>query len=762
MESLAARPDFARIEAAALVSLILILAGATLDTAPLGAAKVLLGCGALLALAVAYLALKSGLDCGHGGSPAKSDGLARQLEQVKDAHWQLTDNEARYLDLLDTQDDMIVRRDGAAKVVFANKAFCRQFAVALSEINGKAFAPEVLEGDIGPGLTPDGDQRRRRVTEFIQTQSGPRWIAWDEQLVAAPGAGFEVQSTGRDVTVQREAEAVLKDARDQAQAANRAKSRFLAAMSHEIRTPMNGILGMAGLLLETQQTAEQKTYTGAIDQSARALHALIDEILDFSKIEAGKLELARAPFSLRQCIQGATELLAPRACEKGLDLAWRFDPEIPQTVLGDEARVRQIVLNLLSNAVKFTDRGGVSITVAPAMPLGTVAITVKDTGIGLSLADMSRLFDEFEQADAAIQRREGGTGLGLAISRRLAKAMGGDILVDGKPGAGATFTAVLKLDPGLSPDFRDDGDAGAAPAAHAGLGVLLAFDRTLERNAMASVLESAGIPVCQSGVHEALTVAERAIQAGQSFSHLITDAETGPEVCGALMVRIAARQPGRPVRGIILVSVLSRQGAGTFRAHGFDGCLVRPVRPESLLGQITGGIERDAQPASDSLLAAEPGKLAAQPGRKRRVLVAEDNEINALLARRVLEKAGCDAVVVRNGRAAVAAMRATLGPDAAGFDLVLMDVFMPELDGLAATREIRGLFSGPEGQRPGLPPIIALTANAFPEDRARCLAAGMSDYLAKPFDAGHLKDVLNRWAGDGSAQTPEGLKSLKS
>ncbi len=199
------------------------------------------------------------------------------------------------------------------------------------------------------------------------TAAGPRWIEWEEQLVAAPGAGrFEVQSVGRDVTEQRQAEAQLAEARDQAEAANRAKGRFLAAMSHEIRTPMNGILGMASLLIDTPQTPEQQTYARAIDQSARTLLALIDEILDFSKIEAGKLELAEAPFAIETCVQGAVELLAPRAHEKGLEIAWSVSSQLPRMVLGDEARVRQILLNLLSNAVKFTDHGGVSVKVAAA------------------------------------------------------------------------------------------------------------------------------------------------------------------------------------------------------------------------------------------------------------------------------------------------------------------------------------------------------------------------------------------------------------
>ncbi len=559
-----------------------------------------------------------------------------QLEQLKDAQWVLSENEARYRDLLDTQDDLISRRDELGRYVFVNKAFCSAFGVTPPVVIGKRFQPDVLDGQVHAPLSSEFNQRRC-YEELVQTQRGPRWISWEEQLVrVASGAGHEVQSIGRDVSNEREAEALLTEARDQAQAANRAKSRFLAAMSHEIRTPMNGILGMTSLLSDTPQSAEQRTYLAAIGKSARALLALIDEILDFSKIEAGKMELAHAPFGLQSCVMSAIELLAPRAREKGLDLAWSFAPDLPETLVGDELRVRQIVLNLVSNAVKFTDTGRVRVTVLLAgndsgEGASEIAISVADTGIGLAAGDMQKLFDEFEQAEPALTRQEGGTGLGLAISRRIARAMGGDISAEGALGQGATFTAVLRLD--QAPD-------GAPVAAQ---------------------LEPSLIPVSAGISNESLEV--------------------------------------------------------------------------SASGQ-----------------------------KKPRVLIAEDNEINALLARRVVEKSDCHPVVVGTGAHAVAAIKAMLAPGGEAIDLILMDVFMPGLDGMAAAREIARLFQeqldpNPAMPNPGLkrPPIIALTANAFAEDRQRCLAAGMDDYLAKPFDAADLKALLDRWvrtAGPAASGPP--------
>jgi len=672
--------------------------------------------------------------------------LERRLEHLQDLQWELKDNEARYRGLLDAQEDMILRRDDVGRLTFANKAFLSKFALAADEVLGKPFKIAVVEGDGPEPLSTTDEVRQRRFTQRVVTVDGPRWIEWEEQLVpASDGSSLEVQSVGRDITVQRQAEMQLAEARDQAEAANRAKSRFLAAMSHEIRTPMNGILGMASLLLETSQTPEQQTYAHAIDQSARTLLALIDEILDFSKIEAGKLELSEAPFAIESCIQCAVELLAPRAHEKGLEMAWSVDPELPKLVAGDEARVRQILLNLLSNAVKFTDTGGVCVSALarpePDLNAVRVEIAVEDTGIGLSRSDMQGLFSEFEQADAAIRRRNGGTGLGLAISMQLARAMRGEIRVLSAPGKGSTFTVDIQLRrvTAVAPDLVER----AIEAGH----VLLAFDRPLERRALSYALSCAGVSAAEADFAAAEFALDTAARKGDPFDRIVIDGSEGAAAAGRLLAKARDLVPQHGVRGIVLVNVLARASLSEFRAAGFDAYLVRPVRPASLMMQL--GLHHPLYGGSASAGQPAPGQPspAAGGGTRRRVLLAEDNEINALLAKRVLEKCGFDYIAVDNGEQAIAAVRGALDGEAPPLDLVLMDIFMPKLDGIEAARAIKELYAARTLEAAAVPPIVALTASAFAEDKKRYLEAGMDDYLAKPFDKASLEAVLKRWFG---------------
>ncbi len=669
--------------------------------------------------------------------------LERGLEALKDVQWEIRENETRYRDLLDNQTDLILRRDKDGCLTFVNQAFCRVFGIDRSAVLGRPFAPRVLAGERASPLAPGGTLRQQRYAQEIETARGPRWFEWDEHTVPAHEAAIpEVQCLGRDITERRRIEAELTEARKQAEAANRAKSRFLAAMSHEIRTPMNGILGMTSLLGDTELSPEQRTYAHAIERSARTLLTLIDEILDFSKIEADKLQLNSAPLAVDECVQGVVELLAPKAYEKGIDIAWAVDPALPRPLLGDEVRLRQIVTNLVGNAIKFTDSGGVLVTVARSraskrpMAKGDVdvAIVVEDTGIGIAADALPALFSEFEQADAAVRRRQGGTGLGLAISRRLARAMSGEILVASVAGSGSTFTATMRLKRVGDPTRQEHAVLASATPQH----VLLALDSGIERHALRLSLEGAGIPLEECAVGACSAMAAEAAAAGEPFTTIVVDGRSGCERASQLLADARAGAPGS-VQGVVVLDTTAKADFAQFREAGFDAYLVRPVRPRSVLTRV--GLATEPEQAPVAVDAGRQPQFVAAP----LVLLVEDNDINALLARRMLEKVGCKVRHCVNGREAVEAIRRVLADLDRPYDIVLMDAHMPVLDGLEATRIIKDLYAQ---QDEGAPPIVAVTANAFDEDRRRCLEAGMDDYLAKPFDRDELHRLLEKWCGD--------------
>jgi PAS domain S-box-containing protein len=726
------------------IGLLLLALGLALLPSPLGHAHALLAAGTVAALLALHMALS-----GSGpGTDADARRLGRigarleaRIEDLQDSRWELSERETRYRDLLDAMEAVILRRDGEGRLTYVNSAFCRAFGVGRESVLGRRFPlPLIAEEAPPPGPSLEAHARRRLIE--LETAHGPRWLEWEERTIAAGGRrDGEIQAVGRDVTEERRAAAELARSRDQAEAANRAKSRFLAAMSHEIRTPMNGILGMAGLLIDTEQSPEQQTYARAIDQSARTLLSLIDEILDFSRIESGRLDLHPAPFAIATTVQSVAELLAPRAHAKGLELAWVLAPEVPPTVVGDEVRIRQVLLNLVGNAIKFTDRGGVLIrctATAHAADTTRLSVEIKDTGIGLDDEAIAGLFAEFERAEDAVRRQHGGTGLGLAISRRLARAMGGDIRVESAPGRGATFTLSVELAVAEVPAPRPAIEAAGA----AGRCVLVVSDRLIERRALAEVLAG-----WSTTVHEADSAeAGETLAGGGPFDLVLVDAQEDIAAAGASLAAVRARAAPAVVRGIVLIDTATRARLPAFRAAGFDGYLVRPVRPASLRAQLEP--PASARAADAAVRLPEVGTLPAgsaatpAPSAPRRILLVEDNAINALLARSVLAKAGCMVAEATDGRAAIGAVERVIAGSEPPFDLVLMDVHMPGIDGLEATRQIRAVASAAGSAQPV---IVALTANAFAADRKSCLDAGMNDYLAKPFDRGELEAVIERW-----------------
>jgi PAS domain S-box-containing protein len=570
-------------------------------------------------------------------------------------------------------------------------------------------------------VRPGGEERDIRACALVQR--------------SPDGRAVRVVGVNWDVTAERRAQAETMRARDEAEQFNRlledaldrahllakeaaaatvAKSAFLANMSHEIRTPLNAVIGMSGLLLGTGLTPEQREYAETIRSSGNSLLALLSDILDYSKIESGRIELEQAAFDLRECVESALDLVAGRAAEKGIDLVYWIDAGVPAAIVGDVTRLRQVVVNLLGNAVKFTERGEVSLTVsvAPAAESGEprVRIDVRDTGIGIPAERMDRLFVTFSQVDVSTTREYGGTGLGLAISKRLVELMGGGIWVRSAPGEGSTFSfeIVAPPAPAVSKAFPTD-----RVPEFAGRRVLILDANATNRRILSLQMAAWGLQPCAPLSAEE---AHATIEVDGSFAVAVID----PNLAGlnqeALLAALSRRTDGPPPP-VIALTALGRGRASV--GPGAAGFLSRPVKPAvlfDLLKQLLAAganrvVATDAQIPAEKMGVSHPLSI----------LLVEDNVVNQRVALLMLQRLGYEAEVAGNGFEALAAL------ERKSYRLVFMDLQMPEMDGLEATRAIRARW--PEGRRPR---IVAMTANASTADRARCMEAGMDDFMSKP------------------------------
>jgi PAS domain S-box-containing protein len=647
---------------------------------------------------------------------------------------------------LESTADGVVVTDGSGKIVTLNRKFAEMWKVPDDAVLSKSLS-QFLRG----ALARVNDPRQflgRIMKEFASsTAVGHDVIELNDGRVferhsepqLLEGKNIRRVWSFRNITELRKSErelrkseAELRSAKDAAETANFAKSAFLATMSHEIRTPMNGILGMTEVLLDTDLSPDQRENLGLVRVSAESLLSIINDILDFSKVEAGKLELEEIPFGLRDSIEDAIKTMSFRVHQKNLEFVYDVGLEVPEAVIGDPGRIRQVLVNLIGNAIKFTEHGEIVVRIEEEQPHNeetTLHFSVRDTGIGIEKDKLGLIFESFSQADSSMARRYGGTGLGLTICARLAEKMGGRVWVESKLGEGSTFhfTCRLKLQP------QPHGRLKSLEAAELkGMGVLIVDDNATNRVVLQEMVKHWEMrPTSVDGARAALGVLDAAVNSEHSFPLVLLDARM-PELDGFALVEEMCKRPQLSGATIMMLTSAGQSGdAARCRELGISVYLIKPVRQAELLKAICTALK--GAPAETAAPLVTRHSLR-EDRRRLRVLLAEDNTVNQKIASRFLEKRGYEVTFVENGFQAVEVSASE------EFDVILMDVQMPEMDGYEATAAIRAREYGTEKHVK----IIAMTAHALKGDQEQCLAAGMDAYLSKPVRPTELYDAIER------------------
>jgi two-component system sensor histidine kinase/response regulator len=671
-------------------------------------------------------------------------GLAKEIGERERAEAALRESSELITLLLESAPEAIYGIDLKGNCTFCNPACLRMTGYQeASELLGRNMhqvihyarpggAPYPIEecgiyGAYSKGVSAHGDD------EVLWRKDGSSFpVEYWSHLLHRNNSLIGVVVTFVDVTVRKQAEEAMRNAKEAAEAGSRAKSEFLANMSHEIRTPLNGVIGMTELALGTDLTREQREYLETVKLSGDALLSVINDVLDFSKIEAGKSDLEVSDFNLRDSLETTLRTFALRASEKQLELLCDIDQRVPAMVRGDPFRLRQILVNLLGNAIKFTGAGEVALGVKVDQVDGEQCLlqfTVSDTGVGIAAAVRKLIFDPFTQADSSTTRTYGGTGLGLAISARLVKMMGGEIWVESELGRGSQFhfTARLGAADGSAAVMHPMIPSDISDAAR----VLIVDDNRTNRGILEGLLKNWGMtPASVQGGEEALSQLRAARESGDPYKLILIDLHM-PGMDGFELIERIHQGPGAAPATIMMLTSGGQRGEAARCAElGVSAHLLKPVRQSELhdaIRRVTGGRE----PAAAPITRPSP-ELARKPADSLRVLLVEDNAVNQKVATRLLEKRGHRVVVTANGREALAALEEDT------YDVVLMDMQMPEMDGFEATRTIRAMEKGTGLHQQ----IIALTAHALTSDRERCTEAGMDDYLTKPIRPRELDELL--------------------